>query len=72
VVLANIHSGEPVDVVSESGELIATGLVGFSSNELPTMLGQRSSELFAELGKGYERKVIHRDVMVWRKDRGDR
>jgi glutamate 5-kinase len=66
------HAGDPVDVVTASGEVIATGLVGFASEELPAMLGRRSSELAAVLGEGYEREVIHRDQMVWRKGRGNR
>lgn len=56
--------GDPVDLVSPAGKVVARGLVGFGSEELPTMLGRNSHELAEHLGQEYEREVVHRDVLV--------
>lgn len=57
-------AGDPVDLVSVSGKVVARGLAGFSSEELPAMLGRTSHELAASLGPQFEREVVHRDVLV--------
>jgi len=57
-------AGDPVDVVSGSGDHVARGLVNYDSTELPAMLGRSTRELARELGSGYEREVIHRDDLV--------
>lgn len=57
-------AGDPVDVVAPSGKVVARGLVGFSSEELPTMLGRNSHELAEHLGQQYEREVVHRDALA--------
>lgn len=57
-------AGDPVDLVSPDRRVVARGLVGFSSDELPTMLGRNSHELAESLGQQYEREVVHRDAMV--------
>ena len=56
--------GDPVDVCSAEGHPVARGLVNYSSDELPAMLGRSTHELARELGPQYEREVIHRDDMV--------
>ena len=58
------HAGEPVDLASPDGTPVARGLVNFDAEELPQLLGRSSSELKRELGKGYEREVVHRDDLV--------
>ena len=57
-------AGDPVDIVAPTGRTIARGLVGFSAEELPTMLGLSSRELADKLGAEYEREVVHRDALV--------
>ena len=57
-------AGDPVDLVSPEGKVVARGLVGFSAEELPAMLGRNSYELADQLGREYEREVVHRDVLV--------
>lgn len=57
-------AGDPVELVGPDGRVVARGLVNFSSEELPGMLGRHSVELAAELGSGYEREVVHRDMLV--------
>ncbi|MEL4356880.1 MULTISPECIES: glutamate 5-kinase [unclassified Luteococcus] len=57
-------AGDPVDLVAPTGKAVARGLVGFSSEDLPAMLGRNSHELAEQLGQEYEREVVHRDVLV--------
>lgn len=57
-------AGEPVDVVGPGAEVLARGLVGYDSSELPSMVGRTTRELAADLGADYERAVVHRDDLV--------
>ncbi|EPH06996.1 glutamate 5-kinase [Propionibacterium sp. oral taxon 192 str. F0372] len=57
-------AGDPVDIITPDGKAIVRGLVSFSSVDLPAMLGRRSREMADDLGAGFERAVVHRDVMV--------
>jgi glutamate 5-kinase len=56
--------GDPIDVCTPEGEPVARGLVNYSSDELPGMLGRTTHDLARDLGPQYEREVIHRDAMV--------
>jgi len=57
-------AGDPVDVVTPTGAVIARGLVNYASAELPRLLGRSTRDLARELGAAYEREVIHRDDLV--------
>ena len=57
-------AGDPVDLVNESGQPVARGLVNYDAVELPALLGRSTDELAAELGPEYEREVVHRDDLV--------
>jgi glutamate 5-kinase len=57
-------SGDTVELVSLSGEVVARGLVAFDSDEIPQMLGRSTKELAASLGAEYERELVHRDDLV--------
>jgi glutamate 5-kinase len=57
-------SGDTVELVSQSGKVIARGLVAFDSEEIPQMLGRSTKELAASLGAEYERELVHRDDLV--------
>jgi glutamate 5-kinase len=57
-------AGDPVDVCTPSGQVIARGLVNYASAELPRLLGRSTRDLARELGPAYEREVIHRDDLV--------
>jgi glutamate 5-kinase len=57
-------SGDTVELVSQSGEVIARGLVAFDAAEIPQMLGRSTKELAASLGAEYERELVHRDDLV--------
>ncbi len=56
--------GDPVDVCTATGSVVARGLVNYSSDELPAMLGRSTHDLARDLGAQYEREVIHRDALV--------
>jgi glutamate 5-kinase len=57
-------AGDPVDLVDESGRVVARGLVNFDATELPRLLGRSTRDLARELGPAYEREVVHRDDLV--------
>lgn len=57
-------AGDPIDLVAPDGVVFARGLVNFSSQALPGMLGRNSHELAESLGVEYEREVVHRDALV--------
>ncbi len=56
--------GDPVDLVTVDGAVVARGLSNFSSADLPRLLGRSTRELASELGAYYEREVVHRDYLV--------
>lgn len=57
-------SGDTVELVSESGEVIARGLVAFDSVEIPKLLGKSTKELGQSFGAEYERELVHRDDLI--------
>jgi len=59
-------AGDPVDLVDPDGTVVARGLVNYESSELPSLLGRSTRALAAELGREYEREVVHRDDLVLR------
>jgi len=56
--------GDPIDLCAPDGRPVARGLVNYSSDELPGLLGRSTRDLARELGRQYEREVIHRDDLV--------
>ncbi|GAB4100225.1 glutamate 5-kinase [Sinomonas halotolerans] len=63
-VRGEFEAGDPVELADAAGTVIARGLVNFSAEELPAMLGRSTRELGAELGREYERVVVHVDDLV--------
>ena len=59
----DFHAGDSVEVVAPDGGVIARGVVGYDSSDLPQMLGRSSSDL----GPGHSKPVIHRDDLVMRR-----
>ncbi|MFZ0323783.1 MAG: glutamate 5-kinase [Actinomycetes bacterium] len=57
-------AGDPVDLLSENGHVVARGLVNFDSVEMPMLLGRSTRELARERGTAYEREVVHRDDLI--------
>lgn len=56
--------GSPVEVVNRSGRPVARGLVAYSSENLPRLLGRSTHWLGEVFGSSYAREVIHRDYLV--------
>jgi glutamate 5-kinase len=63
-VIGQFAAGEPVNLAGPDGRVVARGLVNYDADELPALLGRSTRELSAELGAGYDRTVVHRDVLV--------
>ena len=56
--------GDPVDLCDQVGRPLARGLVNYTAQELPALLGRSTRDLARELGPEYEREVVHRDDLV--------
>ncbi|MEW1821794.1 glutamate 5-kinase [Arthrobacter sp. NPDC080031] len=63
-VQGDFEPGDPVEMVSAEGAVIARGLVNYSAEELPRMLGRSTKELAKDLGRGYDRVIVHVDDLV--------
>jgi len=63
-VSGHFSSGDAVDLVDESGRVVARGLVNYDAKELPDLLGRNTRELARTLGPAYEREVVHRDDLA--------
>jgi len=63
-VAGSFVAGDPVDLATTDGVVVARGLVNFDSDEVPQLLGRSSRELRRELGAPYEREIVHRDDLV--------
>ena len=56
--------GDPVYLVSLSGERIAKGLSNYSSGEVEKIKGRKSMEISGVLGYSYSDEVVHRDNLA--------
>jgi glutamate 5-kinase len=63
-VSGEFEAGDPVEIADQAGHVLARGLVNFSADELPAMLGRSTKDLGRELGPEYERVVVHVDDLV--------
>ncbi|KHL01926.1 glutamate 5-kinase [Sinomonas humi] len=63
-VSGDFEAGDPVEIADLAGKVVARGLVNFSADELPGMLGHSTKELGRALGPEYERVVVHTDDLV--------
>ncbi|GGB40564.1 glutamate 5-kinase [Flexivirga endophytica] len=63
-VSGHFSAGDAVDLVDESGLVVARGLVNYDAKELPSLLGHNTHELARTLGPAYEREVVHRDHLT--------
>lgn len=58
------EKGSIVNVRNEDKQIIARGLVSFSSEEVRLIKGKRTSEMLSILGPLEHREIIHRDNLV--------
>jgi glutamate 5-kinase len=59
-VSGDFAAGDPVELSDESGRVVARGLVGFDSEDLPALLGKSTPDLPADL----RREAVHRDDLI--------
>ncbi|MDR1186450.1 MAG: glutamate 5-kinase [Bifidobacteriaceae bacterium] len=57
-------AGDPVEIRSTDGRVLARGLAGFSALELDRVKGLGQDEIAARLGPGLARPAVHRDELV--------
>ncbi|GHS88816.1 glutamate 5-kinase [Cellulomonas hominis] len=60
----DFEAGDPVEIADAAGTVVARGLVAYSAQEAPDLLGKTTSQLRADLGPGYDRVLVHRDDLV--------
>ncbi|GEL95446.1 glutamate 5-kinase [Cellulomonas composti] len=58
------EAGDPIELVGPDGVVVGRGLVAYSSDEVPNLLGRSTGALREELGPGYDRALVHRDDLV--------
>lgn len=58
------EAGDPVELIAPDGTLVGRGLVAYSAEEVPDLLGRSTKDLRAELGPGYDRELVHRDDLI--------
>lgn len=63
-VRGTFSAGDPIRLVSQSGQVIARGLVNYDAAELPVMIGRTTRDLAAEFGPQFDREVVHRDDLI--------
>jgi glutamate 5-kinase len=57
-------AGDVIDIVDQSHEQVARGLVNYSQEEIEQIKGLQSSQIKSELGYQAYDEVIHRDNLV--------
>ncbi|MDE0572789.1 glutamate 5-kinase [Demequina sp. B12] len=63
-VRGEFDAGDPVELVSPTGVVVARGLSGFASHEIPQMLGQTTDQLRNDLGEHFARPLVHIDDLI--------
>lgn len=63
-VAGDFEAGDAVEIADANGTVVAHGLVNYTSGDLPQMLGRSTKALAKELGREYERVVVHVDDLV--------
>ena len=63
-VRGQFEKGSAVSVLNSEGELIARGLVNYTSSELMEIMGKNSEQIKQVLGYHGSDEVVHRDNLV--------
>jgi glutamate 5-kinase len=59
-VSGDFSAGDPVELADEQGTVVARGLVGFDSEDMPGLLGKSTPDLPQDL----RREAVHRDDLI--------
>ncbi len=65
-VAGTFETGDVVELIDESGSIVARGVSTYASTELPQLLGHSTAELRETKGRGWDRVAVHRDDLVVR------
>ncbi len=63
-VSGEFEEGATISISNQSGKVIAHGIVAYSSDVIPQMIGKSTKELVANFGGNFERELVHRDDLV--------
>lgn len=63
-VTGDFDAGDAVEISDSQGNVFAHGLVNYRHLDLPQMLGRKTKVLAKELGREFEREVVHVDDLV--------
>ncbi|MGO2541016.1 glutamate 5-kinase [Specibacter sp. AOP5-B1-6] len=63
-VTGDFDAGDAVEISDSQGNVFAHGLVNYRHSDLPQMLGRKTKALAKELGREFEREVVHVDDLV--------
>ncbi|MHA7304775.1 glutamate 5-kinase [Arthrobacter sp. TMN-49] len=63
-VSGDFTAGDAVEISDSHGNVFAHGLVNYEHSDLPQMLGRSTKELAKDLGRAFEREVVHVDDLV--------
>lgn len=63
-VSGDFDAGDAVEISDVQGNVFAHGLVNYRHSDLPQMLGRSTKELAKDLGRQFERVVVHVDDLV--------
>ncbi|MFO8010934.1 MAG: glutamate 5-kinase [Dehalococcoidia bacterium] len=63
-VRGQFERGDVVEIVNAEGNIIATGITGYSSTDVKKIMGSRSDRIEERLGYGYGAEIVHRDNLV--------
>jgi glutamate 5-kinase len=69
-VIGEFGAGSPVEFINVGGEVLGTGLVNYSADDIRKIMGLQTSEIKKRLGEKPYDEVIHRDnlTVVWECD----
>ena len=60
----DFNPGDPVEIVTQAGTLVARGLVNYSTGDVQRMAGLSTAAAGEQLGSAFSREVVHRDDLV--------
>ncbi|MFC8302543.1 glutamate 5-kinase [Specibacter sp. NPDC057265] len=63
-VTGDFDAGDAVELSDAHGTVFAHGLVNYRHSDLPQMLGRSTKDLAKDMGRGFERAVVHVDDLV--------
>ncbi|AOY58203.1 MULTISPECIES: glutamate 5-kinase [Desulfococcus] len=69
-VIGEFGAGSPVEFTNGGGEVLGTGLVNYSAEDIRKIMGLKTSEIKRKLGEKPYDEIIHRDnlTVVWECD----